>query len=245
MNTWLKWAGILILASGAIWFGWRHFSIMGHPQNKALARREIALRVLADHLAAQQAGKTAWIVSNPFTQRAGQPPAVYAFEEAGIRGLQKGWEGKIKLGGISFPTLLGGAIENPQQFLIDPQTKTPLSYLTAPGAWDALIPAHTNVDLIVSLVGLPLDVRNLNLWRQPKPQWVLLLPDLRMLGDLDAVRSAFRSGKLAALILDRPGAPQESTAVSADYRQEFDRFFLLVTRQNLEQMTANWPQAFY
>jgi hypothetical protein len=246
MKTWLRWLGILAVTAILCWLGWqRLFSGANKPRNNALARREIALRVLAEYLANNHAGKTAWIVSNPFTERTGQPSSVYAFEEAGIQGLKQGWEGKIKLAGISFPALHAGAAENPQQFLIDPQTKTPLSYLTAPGAWDALLPPNTNVDVIVSLIGLPLDTRNLNLWRLPKPQWSLLLPDLRMLGDLNAIRAAFRSGKLIAVILDRPGAPPETSTLTRDYHQEFDRFFLLVTSRNFDQLAADFPQAFY
>jgi len=243
VKTRLSWGLALACAALAFWLGWKWYnSGLRGIQNQAVIRREIALRVLAEHLAESFAGKTVLVVSNPFSQLDGQPDYVYDFEKAGVRGLKRGWNDKVRLAGVAFPELQEGAAETPEKFPIDPESKTPLSFLTKPGAWDTLVRQYPKVDLLVSLIGLPIDLKNLEVWRESKLHLALLLPDLRMMGGREAIRAAFQSGKLTALVLNRPGAPPESTPLDPDYQKEFNRYFLLVTAQNFEKMAAEWPQ---
>lgn len=244
MKTALSWILALVVGAILLLLGWNWLSPGSRGiQNQAVARREIALRVLAEHLSHSFAGKMALIVANPFSQLEGQPDYVYDYEKAGVRGLERGWNGKMERVEVVFPALREGAAETPEKFPIDPETKTPLSFLTAPGSWDTILQQHPTADLVVSLIGLPIDLKSLQIWSQPKPQLALLFPDLRMVGNREAIRAALQSGKLAALVLNRPGAPPESSPLAANYRQEFDRHYLLVTRENLEQVVAQWPQA--
>lgn len=244
MKIRLPWILALALLVLGLLLGWWWFnSAPRNIQDQAVARREIALRVLAEYLAQTYSGKTALVISNPFSKLDGQPDSVYDFEKAGISGLERGWSDKVRLAGVAFPLLREGAAETPEKFPIDPETKTPLSFLTMPGAWDSILEQYPTVDLIVSLIGLPIDLTSLTLWRNPRPQLALLFPDLRMVGGRDSVRAALQSGKLAALVLNRPGAPPESTPLDPDYRKEFDRFFVLVTGENFEKIAAEWPQA--
>src|SRR6185436_169740 len=84
-----------------IWF-YQHFA--NPSEQAAVTHREVATRVLAEYLAAHYPGKAALVMSNPFTQKKGQPKQIYVFEEAGIRGLRKGFS-KPAIFRVVFPEL--------------------------------------------------------------------------------------------------------------------------------------------
>jgi len=233
------------LLAGLLWFAWRLvFSPDRAARNLALARREIATRVLAEAVAGELPGKQALVISNPFTQQPAQPAEVYAFEAAGVAGLRAGFGQALRLQAVAFPELNPAALQNPESLPMDPDTTTPLSFLTAEGAWDALLKKYPGADVLISLIGVPLDLPRLEVWRRPKPRFALLLPDLRMIGGLPAVREAFRNGKLVAAVLNKPGAPPETASLARDYRAEFDARFVLVTARNLDDVVRAYPRAF-
>ena len=122
---------------------------------------------------------------------------------------------------------------------------TPISFMTAPGAWDVLAAKHASARVLVSLVGVPADLAETRAWTDPAgPQWVFYLPDLRLLGAREAVRAAFREKRLLAIVLARPGAPPESEPLGRDRAAEVEKRYLLVTAENLEERIAAWPRLF-
>lgn len=235
-------AVLLVLAAV---LGWRTFRTQDRVvRGRALDRREIALRVLGEHLAQQVPGQTALIVANPFGQMPGQPREVGAFEEAAIRGLKDGWGDRIRLGGVDYPELSAAARQNPSSVPLPPDATTPLSFLTVDRAWDVLASKHPDAGLWVSVIGLPAGLQALECWRQPKPRFALLLPDLRLVGDANAIADAFTSGKILAAVLNRPGAPSETSGIERDFRAEFEARFLLVTATNIEDLIQVFPALF-
>jgi len=229
----------LLLLVGAVFSTLRCFPLStdGSMKRTALVRREIALRVLGEFVGRECPGQKVLVVSNPFTQRKKQSSDVLEFEEAGVRGLKKGWANRIELQGIGFPEPDAALANNPSHRRIDPQTTTPLSFMTTDDAWDNLLRRYPDTDLVVSLIGLPATLRSLEIWREPKPRFALLLPDLRMIGDCADVKEAFRSGKLAAVVLEKPGALPESAPLNRDYRAEFNQRFVLITSSNADTLT--------
>jgi len=245
MQTKLKAAIVVVLLAATAFIGVRLFFAGDRAvAQNAVARRGIALRVLGEYAAEQAGGQQAVIVSNPFTQRAGPPSEVVAFEQAGVRGLKQGWGRKVKLAGVFFPELSPAALADPGAVSMPPGATTPLSFLTAERAWDTLLKQYPGTDLVVSLIGLPADLPALELWQRPKPRFALLLPDLRLIGDRVAIKAAFRRGKLMAAVLNRPGAPPDSAALERDHRAEFAQHFVLVTAENLEAVLAIYPGLF-
>ncbi|MBM3837778.1 MAG: hypothetical protein FJ398_07395 [Verrucomicrobia bacterium] len=228
----------LLLLAGAVFSTLRYLPLASDRSMKrtALVRREIALRVLAEFVAREFTGQKVLVVSNPFTQRKTQSSEVAEFEEAGLRGLKKGWANRIQLQGIGFPELDPALAKNPSHGRIDPQTTTPLSFMTTDGAWDNLLRRYPDTEVVVSLIGLPATLHRLEIWRQSKPRFALLLPDLRMIGDAADVKEAFRSGKLAAVVLEKPSAPPESTPIHRDYHAEFNQCFVLITASNADTL---------
>lgn len=231
---------ILAAAGFAAWY-----LLKPNPHGNALVTREVATRGLAEYLARTHSGKRALIVSNPFTQRKETTKTIVEMEQAGVRGLRQGFGTSVAVAAVAFPELQPEANDNPRALLTDVETTTPLSYLVAPEAFDNLAKQHPDCELIVSLIGLPAELSRCESWRTAgPPRFALLLPDLRIIGDAQAVKNAVQSGKLAAFVLARPGAPDDSAAPVDDFRAEFERRFLLVTSENLDEIVRRYPGLF-
>ena len=184
------------------------------------------------------------MIANPFTQRRGQSTEIYEFEKAGVRGLQEGFK-RPGLLRVSYPEVRPEFFQKPESVYVDPKTTTPLGFLITENALDALAQANPGFDLWVSLIGLPLNIRQSAVWRDPeKPRFALLLPDWRMVGDRAAVREAFRSGKIVAAVINRPGAVPDDSMANGGYKAEFDRRFILVTPENVDALFAVAPATF-
>jgi hypothetical protein len=231
---------LLVVVAFSLWF-----LLKPDPFGDALRTREIATRGLAEYLVRTQPGQRALIVSNPFTQRKETAKAIGEMEQAGLRGLRQGFGKNVTVAAVAFPELKPEARDNPRALLTGVETTTPLSYLVAPDAFDDLAKQHPDCELIVSLIGLPAELSRCESWRASGPPgFALLLPDLRVIGDEAAVRNALKSGKLLALVLAKPGAPDASASSSGDFGAEFEKRFLLVTPENVDQLARSYPGLF-
>ena len=242
MKRALTLVAVIVAVIGCAWFVWLRPSA---PQRDALHTREIATRGLAEHLARVFPGRRALVISNPFTQQSNLPREMRDMEEAGLRGLKQGFGDKVSLGAVAFPALRPEAKDNPRAVFIDAETTTPLSYLVADDAFDKLARQYPDCDLIVSLIGLPANLRSVQCWQnQDGPKFALLLPDLRVIGDRAAVRRSLESGKLVAFVLAKPSAAGTKQLSTGEFKTDFERLFLLVTRENAEASVRTFPQLF-
>ena len=223
----------LAIIAGVAW----HF--MREPgRREALHSREVATRMLAEHLSAKFPGRRVLVASNPFTQ-SGAPAEIANMEQAGIAGLRKGLKKNDIT--VAFPELKPEARTNPRSLFIDAETTTPLSFLVAEDAFDKMVREHPGNDLIVSLIGLPAALEKVQTWRNPgPPQFALLLPDLRMIGDAAAVKAAMQTGKLVAFVLAKPAAIRPN----ARDKGASEKQFVLVTSANIDQIVREYPILF-
>jgi hypothetical protein len=228
---------VAFLVAIVLWFFLRN-----DPRDNALDAREVATHRLAEYLAQNYPGQRVLLVSNPFTENDATAKEIVAMEKAGIAGVRKGLRDKVTLEAIAYPELKPEARANPRAVFIDGETTTPLSYLVADDAFDKLAAKHPNCDLIVSLIGLPVALKDTQCWQNEKPKFALLLPDLRFVGNAAAVQRAVQRGKLAAFVLLKPGAPDSRAALKGP--GDFDQRFILVTRENIEGVIADYPQLF-
>ena len=224
----------LAIIAGVAW----HF-IREPGRRESLHSREVATRMLAEHLSAKFPDRRVLVASNPFT-RAGASAEIANMEQAGIAGLREGFKKKDIT--VAFPELKPEARTNPRSLFIDAETTTPLSYLVAEDAFDKMVREHPGYDLIVSLIGLPAALEKVQCWRNPgAPQFALLLPDLRMIGDAAAVKAAMRSGKLVAFVLGKGAAEKPNSATG---KSEFEKEFVLVTPENIDRTVQQYPMLF-
>ncbi len=237
----------LLLAAAALlgFIGIRSNFFRLGPRGIALTERELATEVLGQYLARHYPGKKVLVLSNPFTQQKGQRKEIYQFEEAGLRGLRRGLGQRLVVEAVVFPELRPEFFQDPSSAYIDPRTTTPLSYLMAEGALDAVWRRHPGAELIVSLIGLPVNLKQTEAWRNPNgPKFALLLPDLRMVGDQETVREALEARKIAAIILKRPHAPAEDLPLGKDLQKEFAERYFLVVPETADPLLKQYPRLF-
>lgn len=239
-------SGIVLLGSGlavALAIGLYQYR-KSSPVRAAHGHREVATRTLAEYLASHFPKQKALVISNPFILRKGQAAQIHAFEEAGLSGLRKGF-GEVISSKIVFPELRADVQKNPASVYVDPKTTTPLSFFVADDSFDKLTRENPDHRLLVTLIGIPLRFRESGLWRNADaPKLALLLPDWRMVGDAQAIRLAFQSGKIAAAVVNKPGAPPDDNRAAADYKQDFESRFLLVTPENIDELLQKFPRLF-
>lgn len=214
-------------------------------EGKSLRRREITTRILTEYVAEKFPGKKALVIANPFAREKGRADEVYAFDEAGIEGIREGWGQSPDSLIVVRPKLKPEALTDPSAIVMPVATSTPLSFLTAGDAWDSLVQQHPDADVLISLIGFPANLTETRFWNDPEgPGIALIFPDFRMLGNTEAVREAFQSGRLIAAVLDKPGAPAESDPIQKDFRKEFASRYLLITSENVEEHLAENPNLF-
>ncbi len=214
-------------------------------ERQAGARRECVFERLGTEIARRHPGAKVLLVGNPFAAKPGADASFRDAEEASVRGLKRGLGNAVSMVGLVHPALRPEAEANPQSVPIPAGATTPISFLTVPGAWDQLQKAAPMADTWVSLVGFPADLTETRAWTDLKgPQWVMFLPDWRIVGSREALRSAFANGRLLMAVLSKPGAPPESEPMSRNHDEEFDRRYLLVTLGNLDALIGEWPQLF-
>lgn len=214
----------------------RHFFRRG-----ALDHREVATYTLAKYLNSKFSGKSAVILSNPFSTQPNQPAEVYRYEKAGIKGLQRGFGKNIAVAEIAYPEIRPEFFKDRRSVLIGAGTSTPLSYLVQDDALDRIAGRNPRAELFVSLIGLPVNVTGARAWADPSKRFALLLPDLRMVGDRRAILQAFTSGKIAAVVVNKPGAPADDAPPAPTPDAEFAARFLLITSDNAEAMLEAYP----
>ena len=212
----------------------------GCTDSAPLSDRELATTILAQESAKAVRPKKVLVLSNPFSQQPGSPEQVYDFEKAGIAGLNDGFGKGVKID-VVFPQLKPEVLKDPRSVQVDPLTTTPLSFLVGEQAFSDVLQEHPDADLVVSLIGLPLNLSGFKQWNQAgKPQFALLFPDWRMIGNQTAIVQAFQSGKLVAAVVRKP-VPDEA---QGDAKAQFDARYFLVTRENVERLLNEHPAIF-
>ena len=232
------------LGWGLVFLGWV-LSAGCSPREARLAgsRREMVIERLTAEALKAAPGAAVLTIGNPFAGLAGSDPSLREVEDASRRGVTRAVEkAGAKLAGSTVPRLREDAMRDPTSVPIPTGASTPISFMTERGAWDRIGSEFSGAGLWSSWVGLPAHLAETRAWVESGgPKWALYMPDLRLVGTREGVKEAFESGKLVAVVLARPGAPPESEAMLPDAQAEFDRRYVLVTRDRWEAVEREWP----
>jgi hypothetical protein len=223
--------------------GWFVLKYPKKEQRQALVQRQAATYILGEFLAKKFPSDKVLIASNPFTLLSGRPRAIYQFETAGIDGLKEAFGQKVVYK-VVFPELRSGAVEHPETLYVDPQSKTPLSFLFTNEAFDKLFRADKDYHICATLIGVPSNLAKTASWRDPQLKFALLLPDWRLFGNSESIRIAFKSEKIVAAVVSRPDLPAESNSNDHDYHRIFDGHFLLITAANCDKLLTQYGNLF-
>jgi len=237
-----RWFGVmgLVLGLGGVWgCGPRESRLSG-------ARRALVLERLTLAAVERVSGGGVLVIGNPFAHGPGANGLLRQADDEAVDGVKRALaRAGGRYVGLAVPRLREEARRDPTQVALPPGASTPLSFMTEAGAWDGLRAAHPDAGLWISLIGVPADLATTRAWTDAGgPRWALYLPDLRLLGGAEGVGEAFRSGRLVAMVLAKPGAPPESEPMKADPAEEFDRRHILVTADRFEAVRLGWPGMF-
>jgi hypothetical protein len=98
-----------------------------------------------------------------------------------------------------------------------------------------------SADVVVSLVGLPVDLQNLSIWRLPEPPKVLAMSTMQ----IPQIQEYITGGYVIGLVYHRPDPDMTDMSVPKDV-SAFDKIYLLITPENLEEVSKRYDsQLFY
>lgn len=108
--------------------------------------------------------------------------------------------------------------------------------------FDELMTSHPKCNIIISLIGLPLDAGNMKIWKLPKktrPHVAL------MFGNIYDKKKAFQLGFINMAVSYNPGVKASvKDVVPSDPQKAFDQRYLLITTKNIDKIAAEHPHLF-
>lgn len=100
-----------------------------------------------------------------------------------------------------------------------------------------MIDRHSDCNLVISFIGLPRDVADMTIWGmdpETRPKLALLQ------GEVHALKNAIISGAIVAAVAYRPDAKFDEDAPPKELQAAFDKRYILITPENVEEIEAKY-----
>ncbi len=143
-----------------------------------------------------------------------------------VEGLNAGIAGKLKIEAVDTPDLPKS--ENPEM-----QMQMPMEMMFKAEHFDALVEKYPSCNLIISLMGLPMDFQAITLWTKEEGRPNVALLD----GDVEMLKDAISDGLISFLVAYKPGVKFTEKPAPKDPKAAFDERYQLVTPENIESIT--------
>ncbi len=145
--------------------------------------------------------------------------------EQRLTGLRKSFDGKIDVvAEIGFP--LKTPKERPARMMHS------IDYIKADD-FNEIMQKYPNVNMIISLVGLPYDVQNMHIWditdSKKRPRVIVFG------GSLKYLTPVIKAGVIDALVIYREMDQSVNQLPPDDLKEAFDRRFRLITPENIQK----------
>ncbi|MCK5844057.1 MAG: hypothetical protein KAG97_05070, partial [Victivallales bacterium] len=104
---------------------------------------------------------------------------------------------------------------------------------------------HKSCNLIITLIGLPMDTGNLKIWKRfisdPKktPKLCIVNGDVSMFGAFIA------KGLMPAVVTFKPDAKYTENPAPKDMQKAFDKRYLLVTTKNVKEIAKKYKDQIF
>jgi hypothetical protein len=211
-------------------------STMGDGDTQKLMENELKYAnaqgvIMGQTLAKNYQGSKALVITNKNYKKNKRAMTI-------IDGLKEGFGSKIDLAAIDFvePPQMPGAPGGPDAppMMIDEMMLTAEQF-------DALANAHPDCKLIISLIGLPMDAANMQLWAMEED----VRPKIALMnGEANRLKEAIFAGYIAALISYKPGVKFSEEPAPSDPKVAFDKRFIMITTQDIEKIAQEYPKLF-
>ncbi len=209
------------------------------------AYQRIGARKLAAYLAEEYPGVRVLIVKEP--ELAAPSGRVCPL----VEGLRAGFADKVTVVGEIAPEVPAGAYEAFLEGGVapgEPAGESGIAMLPPPEFWftaavfDKLVEAHRDdCDLIVSTIGLPMELRRMKYWHMRTAPRLALAN-----GPIHELRSAIRQDRVTAALTYNPSICEWDTSrPPRDPDKAFAQRFLLVTPANVDSVAATHRDLFF
>lgn len=105
--------------------------------------------------------------------------------------------------------------------------------------YNELIEKHKDCELVISIIGLPHDIKKMKIWKNDNKQKLALL-----FGDVFILEKAIQIGKVVAAVTYRPGVKFTEEAAPSDPKEAFEKRYLLITPENVKEIAEKFPNIF-
>ncbi len=118
------------------------------------------------------------------------------------------------------------------------ETPMPLYMLMKAKDFDAALEKHSDVQIVISTIGLPTDVRNLKYWKTPAEQRPLLFLLGLPSGRIEGLADVIKKGDIAGVVISNPEAKYDVPA-PRDPEEAFAIRYILVSKENVDANKEN------
>lgn len=153
-----------------------------------------------------------------------------------IDGLKEGVGDKLEIVNIDYPKIPPPPKTDPNE----PDEMFMMEEMMKAEHFDKLFEKNRDCNLIISMIGLPYDVGEMQLWSMPKetrPQMALLFADVHNL------KNAIRAGYIIALSY-KPGVKFSEEDAPDDPQKAFDKRYIIITPKNVMELDEKYPGFF-
>ncbi len=213
----------------------------GRFGQKKLRRKEeqyqyIAYKFLGQEIAKKHSGSRILLIK----YASSSAEAAVAMTTAQMNGLEEGMGGAAT---IAQEAELSSGMEEMGGPDMPGPMMDPGAMLTAE-KFDQLIEDHDNCNVVVSLVGLPYDLKEMKYWEnavedpESVPRLVLVNAHIYEL------RKAIESGLITIVLQNKPEIYDWKAPVPEDESVAFSNRFIIITPENVKEIAAKYPQLF-
>ena len=198
-------------------------------------------RVFGRYLAAKYPRHRALVVLPPKESEPGSERRAAAL----VRGLREGFADAIMIVATDCPRI-PAAVESQMSRQAAGRGRRstwtpPLQYWYSAAVLDALLEAHSECDLVVSLVGLPADTGRSRLWQRDPAKRPRLAVGA---GPVSGLQALIDPAGIVTVLDHRPGLAADLPEAVRDAPEAFTRNFRLVTPENAGVMLRRQPRLF-
>jgi len=232
-------------------FALMNFLVGGPEKSKDVIAREmayiqVATEKLGQHIARTHRGGTAVIITSP------ENNANNEYRNRLITGLRRGLGNTVTIVDIVSPEIPESIINSfREQMGPGMPHGDDMPYMFSNDMWftaevmDNLLDKYEDVGVVISTMGLPMDVAAMRFWtKQPERQPKLALA-LSGIYELRNLRNAITAGIITAAVINTPARIQHDRAMPPRNLDEaFDKRYLLITPENVSDIAAEHQNLF-
>ncbi len=155
-----------------------------------------------------------------------------------IQAFKDGAAGKLTIAAMATPTVTWPEGRQPKPEEMD---MMPMNEMLKAKDYNDVINKHPDCNLIVSFIGLPMDVEELNVWTLPPEK----RPKLGLINcAYHNLKNAIKSGVVVAVVGINPTAKFDEQPAPRDPKAAFERRYILITPENVVKISETYKNMF-